>query len=280
MPCSPPSATTAALAPTPCSPLLHASLAADTLTAFDDRGVLSTYRLADGEAGRELRPLSAQLLLGSSGSSGSSLVPAPEAVDGSEVGPAYAGFWEVGDGFVAAGQGGSLVVVGRFSGACQALERAGPAPVVSVGASPFFPGLILAASADGSVSMYRAPNPGILRSWGAGCWGEEALLAGVAPGVAWSEHRPGVFYVCAGGKVMVVDLMADDSGPMEEPAADKGAGVFASTKGKRTQGQVMLVVGGRGGLKARQLSNEMLEEKKTLSEENEMDFVRQWLERV
>ena len=204
-----------------------------------------------------------------------------------EVGPEFLGLWDGGGSgkLLVARSGGRLVSVDKFSGDMEEYEGKEGGAVVSVSRDYFGLGLFLVSRGGGAVDLFKGGNSGRLMSWGAECWGE-TMVGGDAVKVMWSSHRPGVFYVGVGSKMKVVDLMSDDSGPVEglefEWGNDKGGGgIFACTKGRRSVGKVWLVVGGGGGgVKGRRLCDEFVEEKKTLSEDDELDWVRRWTENV
>ena len=82
-----------------------------------------------------------------------------------------------------------------------------------------------------------------------------------------------------GGRVETVDLMEDDCGPGEGTGFETEGGCYAVTKGRKTVGKVTMVVAGEGGIRGRELGEEMVVEKRTLSEEDEREWVERWSER-
>jgi hypothetical protein len=205
-----------------------------------------------------------------------------------QIGPRYLALWElykgehVSGGVLVAKRGGGLFEVDMFSGSCVAFEVSAASDVVDVSMNLYLPGLFLVSRADGRVDLYKSGNSGVMMSWGAECW-SEGLGSSEQAKAMWSAHRPGLFYVGVGNKMFVVDLMVNDSGPVE----DAGLGfewdgdVFSTTKGMRSVGKVLMVVGGgRSGLKARYLCDEYVTERKTLSEENEREWMVRWIGQV
>ena len=136
------------------------------------------------------------------------------------------------------------------------------------------PGLYLTGRSGGDVELRRLDDPWCVARWGCECWMGSPADDYADLRVEWSHHRPAVFYVAACGRLHVFDLMEDEGGPMREWEVELGKGTaFAITKGPRNLGRATLAKVEIGSVEVRDLGSELVEEKKTLSEDNELEWM-------
>ena len=147
----------------------------------------------------------------------------------------------------------------------------------------FVEGVFLVARADESVEMYSGSEFGVVMKGGSECWGGKLGDGGFS--VEWSPHRPALFYVYRGGRAYYVDLMEDDGGAGVEGGQDMGMGgsvkFLGVTKGSKNVGKVAMIGGGDGGvLGMRTVCEEMVTEVERLSDDSELDWMKDWVESV
>ncbi|GMI07382.1 hypothetical protein TrRE_jg11024 [Triparma retinervis] len=205
---------------------------------------------------------------------------------GSSFGPEVTGMYTFNEGsrnnfFLVARPGGKVLLCDKFSGVVKPYASGGFGNVGGVSFNKFVEGAFLVARADGSIELYRGEDFGVVMRWGAECWGGADEGEGFS--VEWSPHRPALFYVYAAGRVFYVDLMEDDCGVGIEGGQnlEEGVGMMGITKGSKNVGKVAMVGGGDGGVLAmRYVCEEMVTEVERLSEESELDWMKEWVDGV
>ena len=155
------------------------------------------------------------------------------------------------------------------------------ADVSSVSFSKFLDGVFLVGRKDGGVEMFRKDDDGVVMRWEGASWNVDGQGVN-SISVQWSYHRPAVFYVLVGDRLFYVDLMDNDVSAGIECGQDLGPlrgkiATFATTKGSKRVGDVWLVFGGEDGVGMRALSDDMVQEVSTLSDENELEWTKLWL---
>eukprot|EP00752_Nemacystus_decipiens_P007144 g6397.t1 len=105
--------------------------------------------------------------------------------------------------------------------------------------SPFFQEYFLAGCGDGSVRLYKEDSAVPLTAWEGGfsAAGGSRSAASAWPeavtAVAWSEHRPAVFFVLdAAGALHAFDVLEDDTGPVSSVSCPPTAAAAAAAKGR------------------------------------------------
>ncbi|CAM9816841.1 unnamed protein product [Ectocarpus sp. 6 AP-2014] len=107
--------------------------------------------------------------------------------------------------------------------------------------SPFFPKYFLAGCGDGSVRLYYEASVVPLTTWEAGSTaaadsrrngGSSSSWPAAISSLAWSEHRPAVFFALdVLGMVHAFDLLEDDAGPVaSEGCPDASVGVMERSR--------------------------------------------------
>ena len=209
---------------------------------------------------------------------------------GSGFGPEVTGMFTFNEGsrsnfFLVARPGGKVLLCDKFSGVVKPYASRSFGNVGGVSFNKFVEGVFLVARADGSVELYRGEDFGVVMRWGSECWGG-------APGepsggedftAEWSPHRPALFYVYRGGRVYYVDLMEDDGAVGMEGGQrlEEGVYMMGITKGSKNVGKVAMVGGGDGGVLAmRYVCEELVTEVERLSEEGELEWMKEWVEGV
>ncbi|GMI09963.1 hypothetical protein TrLO_g9165, partial [Triparma laevis f. longispina] len=155
-----------------------------------------------------------------------------------------------------------------------------------------FVNVFIIAYKDGSVELYRKDDPTVVMRWESENWPaadhrRPRLDSDPAPKpvqttakvqVMWSWHRASVFYVLKDGLLFYIDLMVNDMSPGVAEGQTVDASFLATTKGSKNVGKVMFVVAGDDSINLRCVAEELVEEVKTLSDEEEVEWMTSWCE--